>query len=301
METKTRGAASNINTATIAWHGELVQLVRLLEAEKKEFKIRVAAKVNFPQHEVGNVLVSDNKYVVEINNLGLIGHNGALPSYYKSIFANLNSSHPLARFINIFQNRIVKLHYKVWLYNEPVLRSDLSVTKMLSSVAGRRAGFNLLSYAALLRRRPLSRLAIEQILADYFSLPVRVEDFMLAQLVLAASDQTKLGALQNSLGHNTLLGEKILQRQSKCAINIGPVSLAVFKKLLPNEKMALDFAAVVRSLISKAKDIEIRLWLRPQDVPNWELNASKKMRLGYTTWCYKEKHKQMVGDVVYQI
>ena len=306
METAIRPTATAVATNIKNWHGELVQLIYLLERQGVRWQAKVASNANFPQHEVNKINCQAKRVEITINGLGLIGHHGALPAYYQNIIAKLDTNHPLLGFLNIFQHRLVHLHYKIWSYNNPVLQKQKSLNTMLTSIAGVKAKPDsslqqaALNYAALLHRRPLSRRALQQVLADYFAVPVVVQDFVVNNMQIPTENQARLGSAECELGISTLLGEKIQQHQGKCQINVGPLDLRTFRKMLPNADMANEFAKLVRGLISRSLRVNVRLWLDKKAVPKWHL-AEKGQRLGQTSWCGGSGFQQDVGDVYYAI
>ena len=160
---------------------------------------------------------------------------------------------------------------------------------------------SLLSYAGLLRRQPLSRCSIEAILKDYFNLPMSINDFQSHYLYLDKSDMTRLGKQGCALGKDSVLGEKIRQRQGKCALDVGPLEFSEFSKLLPHALFAQSLRDLLHNLIPRQFDIQVRLWLKSAAVPKWRLNTVNPQRLGLTTWCRNGGFSSKVGDVIYML
>jgi type VI secretion system protein ImpH len=290
------------------WKGEFSQLVRFLLNEKQVLKFEINSCPNFHSHEVDYFVRENGQCKIVVNFMGLIGHHGVLPSYYQSEFlrALREQKGVMLDFLNIFQNRLTTLYYQSWLHSRPTLNPRPVLNDIMASLAGglspnRLPNQSLLNYAGLLRRRPLSRLAIETILSDYFELPLRVNDFQDSKLSLPENEATKIGMQQSKLGISMVLGDKVRQQQGRCIVDIGPLNQSLFLKLLPDKPMAQEVCRILRYLVPRHIEVQVRLLLLEDSVPKWQLSKNGPGRLGLTTWCLGHPLMRIAKDVTYAV
>src|SRR5579884_4209946 len=85
----------------------------------------------------------------------------------------------------------------------------------------------LLAYVGLLGQFPRSASALEQIIADYFEVPVEVQTFAGTWRRLDASSVSRLGdgnTRGEQLAVGTVLGDEVWDEQSLVRIRLGPLS-----------------------------------------------------------------------------
>ena len=287
----------------IHWQGEWTQWVLQCEREKRECTFFVNINPNFPLHETTSVIRYDHHCHITVNFMGLFGHHGMMPTYYQSILnqANRNKQNGLFDFISLFQHRIIHLHYRVWLHARPLLRQENSI-KILSGLAGIVSSHSffspsLLHYTGLLRKRPLSRFAIERILSDYFDLPIRLFDFQKNSLTLEMHDLTNLS--KKKLGIDMILGQTCWQQQGQCLMEIGPLNRQQFQRCLPKQPLSQALCKMARYLVPLQIHIQIRLVLKAKAVPCLQLCKKNPPRLGLTSWCRHHEFKKAARDIVY--
>jgi len=310
METAVRPTTTSIKPVTQHWQGEFTELVKQLERKQMNVQFMLNTNPNFPLSETASVTTYQNTAVVTMNFMGLLGHHGVLPSYYQSVMnqALRQKQGGFAGFLSVFQHRLVQLQYRVWLHARPTLREKKSVDTMVSGFAGllsptTPSHHSLLKYAGLLRRRPLSRLAIESILSDYFDLPIRVSDFVASNLRLEDRDVTRLGRRHaaSHLGVDMMLGKQVQQYQGQCLIQVGPLHRRQFYALLPNQSMAKALVEVAKFLIPAHKKMHIQLLLQGKSVPELKLSKSRPPQLGLTSWCRHRPLSRVANDVNYNV
>ena len=153
------------------------------------------------------------------------GPLGVLPYHYTLLLAErlrARDSAPAA-FFDLFHHRIISLFYRAWeKYRFTVAYErgeEDALTVHLRDLAG--VGLEearkhlpipadaLLLYTGLLGPQPRGAQALEQLLADYFGLPVEVEQFVGRWYPIPKWDQCELGAedgLSNQLGLGAVAG-----------------------------------------------------------------------------------------------
>src|SRR5262249_49662898 len=146
--------------------------------------------------------------VVTVNFLGLTGPMGLLPvSYTELVRDRARSKDPALRdFFDLFHHRILSLFYQAWKKYRFFVpyerdRQDRFSRHLRSFVGLGTQGLqdrqpvrdeSFLFYSGLLALQPRSAVALEQILADYFNVPVLVEQFIGAWYPVPLPDQCEL-------------------------------------------------------------------------------------------------------------
>jgi type VI secretion system protein ImpH len=97
---------------------------------------------------------------------------------------------------------------------------------------------------------------------------------------------------------NTVLGERVRQRQDKFQICFGPLSLDDYESFLPTGKSFKALVAAVRNYLGLELIWETRLLLKGTEKPVTCLG--KQGALGWTTWLQSEVPQDEVGDLVLQ-
>lgn len=144
-----------------------------------------------------------------VNFIGLTGPEGVLPYYYSQLVTERVRARDTALrdFLDLFHHRIISLFYRAWeKYRFEVAherdRHDL-LTQHLKDLIGlgaeglqERLGIRdeaLLFYAGLLAPGQRSAAALQQLIADYFGVPVEVEQFVGGWYPLAVNTQCAVG------------------------------------------------------------------------------------------------------------
>ena len=91
----------------------------------------------------------------------------------------------------------------------------------------------LVHYAGFFAQRPRNATNLRSLLADYFRLPVAVEQFRGQWLAIPESGQTRLGEF-GSLGVDAVAGERVWDVQSRFRVRLGPLRYPQFEDLLPD-------------------------------------------------------------------
>jgi type VI secretion system protein ImpH len=248
--------------------------------------------------------------------MGLIGPLGALPDSYTQLLLG----HEGARdFLDIFNHRLISLFYRAWekyrfhiAYERRGVRvgggrrgreggpagEDDPFTEYLFDLIGLGTGGlhgrlgvpdeSLLYYGGLIAQRPHSAVAIESILADHFGVPLRLEQFAGRWLELGDSNVIRLGEANSELGVNTVVGNRVWDRQSNIRLRFGPLTFGQFKDFLPTGTAFRPAGSLMRFLVGPGADFDVQLVLKAEEVPALRLdsNAGEEdaPRLGWTSW-----------------
>lgn len=275
--------------------------------------------------------------------MGLTGPSGVLPRHYTELLMRLDrerkddEKYAPRAWLDLFNHRLISLFYRAWAkYRFPVAyergcdrgREDDFTTALFSLIglanrslrnrlhvaAGARVlaqveDLGLLYYAGFLAHRPRNAVSLEAMLADWFGLPVRVEQFRGQWLKLDPSSCSRLGGgrSNNQLGTDLVAGERVYDCQSKFRIRIGPLSYAQFLEFLPDRapsearKAFFLLCHLTRLYVGPELDFDVQPVLRAADVPECQLGAADGpgARLGWNTWIRSAPHPRDAEDAVF--
>lgn len=147
----------------------------------------------------------------------------------------------------------------------------------------------MLYYSGLLAQQPRSAQALRQILADYFDVPVEVEQFSGGWYSLEPDTQcsmTENRRQSDQLGFGVVVGDAVWNQQSRLRIVLGPLDLERYVNFLPGGQHWEPLRAWVRFFSNQELDFEVRLILKRDQVPACELGAEEASgpRLGWVSW-----------------
>lgn len=167
----------------------------------------------------------------------------------------------------------------------------------------------LLHYAGLLAQRPRNAVGLRALLADYFQLPVQVEQFRGQWLALDRANQSCLGrgGSNDRLGTNLVAGARVWEMQSKFRLRLGPLGYDDFVAFLPDRAPAPERKAyfllvhLARLYVGADLDFDVQLVLRARDVPACRMGKGDGLgaRLGWNTWVLSRPRDRDAEDAVF--
>jgi type VI secretion system protein ImpH len=249
--------------------------------------------------------------------LGLFGPNGPLPLHLSEYARDRqrNAGDPtFARFADIFHHRILVLFYRAWANARPTVSFDRPETDRFGVYLGALFGQGTPALRArdampdLAKRHYAGRLVAQTrhpeglaaILADFFRVSARIEEFVGHWLDLPRESQWRLGASPDtgSLGLTTVVGARVWDRQYKFRILLGPLGLSDYRRLLPGGESLPKLVAIVRNYLGDELDWDLNLILRREETPPIQLGAQGQ--LGWTTWLTSRPPVQDPADLKLQ-
>jgi type VI secretion system protein ImpH len=233
--------------------------------------------------------------------MGLTGPLGTLPSHYTALLSDPSrrkQTESLAAFLDVFTHRFVSLFYRAWeKYRFPVAyergQGDAFSNHLFCLIGlgteglQRRLEFTdevLLYYAGLLAQRPRSAAALEAILADYFDVPVNVEQFTGQWFLMNPDTLTSLGGWNHQLGVTTVLWQRVFDPQARFRVTLGPLDYDHFQAFLPTGRAYAELVDLTRFFAGDDLSFEIQPLLRHDAVPWCTLGADPGQRLGWSMW-----------------
>lgn len=262
---------------------------------------------------------------------GLTGPSGVLPQHYTALL--IERSHPkfkdysLRDFFDLFNHRAVSLFYRAWnKYRFPVGYErarqtgdeDLFTSCLYCLVGLGTPGLRgrmqvddeaILYYGGHYAHRPRTANSLERLLADYFDLPVDLEQFSGQWLYLSQSEQSCLPSARHPqglnmvLGESVIVGERVWDTQSKFRVRLGPVDYAWFSRLMPTGDALGRLGDLVRLYVGSEFDFDVQPVLQAPEVPWCQLSSDPAQgpRLGWNTWVRCEEFERDVEDAVFRV
>jgi type VI secretion system protein ImpH len=313
---------------------DFFQAVRLLERSLPERKsvglfanpatevARFAAhpSLAFPASQIqGLDWTEDQPAHMTVNFMGLQGPEGVLPNPYTSLIIEREraSDHSLRDFFDIFNHRFISLFYRAWRkYRFDVAcergERDLFSRHLLSLIGLGTDGLrdrqlvsddSLIYYSGLLAQRPRSAQALQQILTDYFEVPVAIEQFAGGWYRLDPETQCRLSESNEAseeLGLGAVVGDEVWNQQSRVRIVLGPLSLERYADFLPQGKSYGTLGAWVRFFSNDEWDFEVKLILEREQVPACTLGVGgvRGPQLGWVSWVKSAPFSRDPDDTV---
>ena len=256
---------------------------------------------------------------MKVNFMGLTGPEGVLPIVYTVFAAERARGGDSATvdLFDIFNHRIISLFfqawekYRFWIAYERGERDEFSHHVMDLIGLGTPGLQNrqmvpddfLLYYSGLLAQHPRSAAALEQILSDYFDVPIQVEQFAGGWYRVAESDQCSFEGVDSyseQLGVGAMVGDEVWDQTARVRIKIGPLPLERYVEFLPTGSAFRPLQELTRFFSNDELDFEAQLILKREEVPPCELGAEQGIapQLGWTTWGRTREMTRDAADTI---
>jgi type VI secretion system protein ImpH len=296
------------------------QIVRLIERmcsdkapvgqfgppDREALRFAVNNSLAFPPSQVHSLEWPEGQRpTVTVNFMGLTGPLGVLPWAMTELVRDRvrAKDRTLRDFFDLFNHRMISLFYQAWkkyrffvAYERD--QQDRFSKYLMSFVGLGTEGLqkrqpvrdeSLLYYCGLLSLQPRSAIALEQVVSDYFGVPVEVEQFVGAWHSVSVADQCRLeGGIEFSeqLGVGAIAGDEVWSHESRLRLRLGPLTIDQYLDFLPPGKAYHPLQAMLRFFTGYEFEYEVELVLMRDDVPSCELGRSEQAMpfLGWTTW-----------------
>jgi len=250
-----------------------------------------------------------------VSFMGLLGPQGPLPLHISEYVYDRKHNYAdptLARFLDIFNHRMISLFYRAWACNRQTVSYDRPAEDRFSAYIGSLIGIGReslrerdevpdlakLHYSGMLACQTRHAQGLRAILEDYFGIPIAIEEFVGQWITLPAAYRCRLGESADSatIGLNAMIGSQVWDCQQKFRIQIGPLGLKDYYRMLPRETSYATLRDWVRNYVGDGLSWELQLILKAAEVPATQLGQSG--RLGWTTWLKSEPFEEDVSDLV---
>jgi type VI secretion system protein ImpH len=299
------------------WGFEFFQAVHLLERlqpdrlpvgrfgdpQREAVRLTTSLGVAFPASEIQALDDKEGQPRMAVNFLGLTGPQGLLPLAY-SLYVGERAragDHAMKDFLGIFDHRMLSLFYRAWEKTHVGVthggESRDWLTRHLFNLVGLGgdalrgrlplADEALLFYAGLLSLPTRPAAGLEQLLGDFFGVPVEVEQFVGAWYPLDQATQSELGGDESAsgqLGLGAVAGDEIWDQQSRVRVRIGPLTRRQYDAFLPGGSAHESLRALTRFYTNDQIDFETQLVLARDEVPRFQLGDAAPLPLSWCTW-----------------
>jgi type VI secretion system protein ImpH len=264
--------------------------------------------------------MSTGQLKMTVQFMGLTAALSALPSIYTElVMARLrDKDRAMAEFFDIFNHRILSFFYRAWEKHHFFVGYEAGQDDKLSlrlldflglgteAMRGRAAlpDRTFIYYAGLLGRQVRTADSLRQILEDYFSVPVVVNQFAGTWRPLPKENQTFLsgsGRASERLGFGVVAGEEVWDHHGRIQISLGPMKFNEYVQFLPGESAYKELAGWVQFYSDGAYETEVQLILHHEDVPVCELggHGDESPRLGLVSWLKTKPRMTDAGEAAY--
>jgi type VI secretion system protein ImpH len=238
---------------------------------------------------------------LEVSFFGLLGPNGPLPihltEYARDRLRNAGDA-TFARFLDVFNHRMLLLFYRAWADAQPTVSSDRPESDRYLGYAGALAGIGLPGLRARDRFPDRAKLyfagrlgcltrnpeGLRAMISEHFAMPAAIEEFVGAWLDLPEADHWYPGgapAQGKRLGLTTIVGTRTWQRQTRFRVVLGPLNRGQFRSMLPEGRALPRLHDLVQNYIGDELDWDLRLVLDERTDQPMQLGGS---RLGWDAW-----------------
>lgn len=322
MESQARTPSDPVNTLTAMqtepWEYDFFQALRRIECESPELprfghSLRLAddplrlgqqPDCAFAPSTLASMSAAEEGKAARLEQFffGLGGPNGPLPlhitEYVRERQRN-NGDSASKRFLDIFHHRLLSLFYRAWAEAQPTVSHDRPDddywAARLAALSGRGMPSLLeqglipdtakLHYSGHLAAQTRYPDGLRAILADYFGLPVEIEEYVGQWLELP--ERSRLGVSGRQLGVDFCIGSHVWDRQHKFRIRLGPLKLDDYMGMLPDGDSFKALVAWVAEYLGHELDWDLNLILAQPEVPLLQLDG--RQRLGFNTWLGQPK------------
>jgi len=252
-----------------------------------------------------------------VNFMGLLGPQGPMPLHITDYVHDreLNHADPtLARFLDIFNHRMISLFYRAWACNQQTVSYDRPEEDRFAVYIGSLIGIGTqplcrrdnvpdrakLHYSGLLVCQNRHAEGLRAILSEYFGIETVIEEFVGQLILIPETCRCRLGgsADTGTLGVNTIVGSRVWDFQQKFRIIMGPMTLEKYEQMLPGGKRFAILKDWVRNYAGDHLCWELQLILKAAEVPVIRLGES--VSLGWTTWLQSSPFEKDVSDLKLQ-
>lgn len=303
--------------STSPWNSGFISLMRAIAARspgapapgtaglpaEDPFRICQTASLLFPPGEIAGLGDNLCRPRISLFSLGVWGPHSILPLHLTEM-AYLRASRQdpvLNDFIDIFHHRALSLFYRAWFLSQDCATLDNPQDELFSARLSCLAGLpcpqhdpsRLPAHAQLsaiphLLREARNPEGLTATLQHYFGYPAQIDEFVLQWIYLDRADCTSLGDKNTAcrLGDGAILGDKVMDRQHKFRLIIGPLSLHDYLCFTPWGRDLPVLREWIRFFTGLEYCWDVRLLLSASEVPIANLDGSH--RLGHAVWL--ERH-----------
>lgn len=286
--------------------------------ENEVIRYQANSSFAFPSGEVQKVsqpATNNQPWRIKANLMGLTGATGVMPYHYtETLHSQVKiKDHTLERFLDLFNHRILSLFYRALTKYQLALQYEAgkipssrnssrdSATQALLSLIGigtpghenrlHIKDESLIHYCGLFSQKVRNASSLQQMLGNYFKIPVEVNQFIGQWQDLIDDVRSRLPDFDNPLGRNVqlgrsaMLGKKGWVAQARIQIILGPLNKQQLAKFEPGTLGLKALNQMTRMYLGMEHDFEFIIRMREKDLPRgMSLTSEEKPILGWNSW-----------------
>ena len=256
-----------------------------------------------------------HKARLEVLFFGLFGSNGPLPLHLTEYARDrmLNSDDPtFSRFADMFHHRLLSLFYRAWANSQPTVQFDRPENDRFATYVGATCGHGMpslkerdampdlskLHYAGWFSAQTRNGDGLSAILADFFQLPVEIDQFVGHWMSVPEDARCRLGESPEtgSLGMTATIGAQVWDCQTKFRVIMGPLDIADYRCMLPTGESLERLVAIVRNYLNDELSWDLNLILKKGQIKPIQLG--REGQLGWTTWLTSKPMPKDADDLM---
>lgn len=235
---------------------------------------------------------------VLVHFLGMLGPMGPLPIVTTEETYNwwIRRDQSFADFLNIFNDRFLKLFYRAWAQSRPAAHHIRPEDDRFADWLGSTVGIggpiwqNLdslphmtkLQFAGILGARQMNASRLRSFLEGMFGLDAEVDELVGSYLELPPEDTTRLGDPAATLGGGAMLGARVISVDHKVRIRLKVASLEMYERFLPGGEWGAFLLDTMFNAFGEEYDWDVELVMPKRCVKPARLGSFG--RIGLTTW-----------------
>jgi type VI secretion system protein ImpH len=246
--------------------------------------------------------IAGPRYRMSVAMMGLVGVVSPLPLFYtEQIIQSDRDENAQRIFLDLFQHRAISFLYRAWLkYRyapqfEPSAKDEVSRRLLAAMGFGSpeelesmrvRPG-QLLRYAGLFYSKPKSASGLRSILFDFLGVAVTICQCVVQWTRLPASQTTKFGTVNSTLGGDLTVGDRVRTLGAGFAIVIGPIAFGRVREFLPTTRRFADLVHITRLFVTDRLSFNVQVLVDENTIEPLMLQTAGDPRLGWTTFLGK--------------
>src|SRR5262245_16702117 len=228
---------------------------------------------------------------LRVRLFGLLGPNGPLPLHITEYARERlrNAGDPtLSQFLDVFHHRFITLFYRAWAQAQPHVNHDRPGEDRFAAYLGSFFGMAPAAFrkrdvlpdqakffhVGALIRQTRNAEGLRAILQHFCRVPVQIEEFVGHWMTLDTRERTFLGSESAMLGLGAVAGGRVWDRQHKCRVRIGALTLQEYEAFLPGGTLIQKLVDWMRLYLTFELEWDVRLILRRDQVPTLRLGES---------------------------
>lgn len=246
-----------------------------------------AAEMTFPAGEIRRCRMDErDRFRLEMNFMGLFGVDSPLPQFFNDITAfDTPQGAELRGFLELFNQRLYHLLYEAWkkmclhASRDGVASLYCRYLEALYGGSGTCRQTGRFDYAGILANRVKNGQSLADMLKDFLGCPATVKQNIPNWIEL---EETRPLGSGLTLGDNTMLGNRLMDVNSKILLRLGPLPSRYAADILPGRPAAATFAHMIREYLEPTIQYDVELLILP-DPDHQSVLGKTESVLGWTT------------------